>query len=54
MSQDKAGALSTLEQQLLYLGFETRFRSELREYMKKERKDINKKRHVTRQEEKRD
>ena len=28
----------TPEQQLLYLGFETRFRSELREYMKKERR----------------
>ncbi len=32
----------TPEQQLLYLGFETRFRSELREYMKNERRGLKK------------
>ena len=32
----------TPEQQLLYLGFETRFRSELRDYMKNERRGLKK------------
>ena len=32
----------TPEQQLIYLGFETRFRSELREYMKNERRGFRK------------
>jgi hypothetical protein len=30
----------TPEQQLIYLGFETRFRSDLREYMKNERRGM--------------
>ncbi len=32
----------TPEQQLIYLGFESRFRSDLRDYMKKERKSMKK------------
>ena len=41
----------TPEQQLIYLGFEARFRNELREYMKNERRGVKKtsKREVKRQ-----
>ncbi len=42
------------EQQLLYLGFETRFRSELRNYMKNERKEMSKKRRDQRQKDKKE